>query len=94
MIQKFKARFCVRSDKQVEGMYLFDTYSPIVSWTTIRILLILKGYLRLATKQVDFSNAFAQADVKEKVYVELPKGFEPPSDGDHVLKLNKSLYGL
>ena len=94
LIQKFKARFCVRGDKQVEGVDFFDTYAPVVSWTTIRLLLVLKGYLGLATKQVDFSNAFAQADVKEKVYVELPKGFEPPSDGDHVLKLNKSLYGL
>ena len=94
LIQKFKARFCVRGDKQVEGVDFFDTYAPVVSWTTIRLLLVLKGYLGLATKQVDFSNAFAQADVKEKVYMELPKGFEPPSDGDHVLKLNKSLYGL
>ena len=43
---------------------------------------------------MDFSNAFAQADLDEDVYCELPKGFLPPEDGDYVLKLRKSLYGL
>ena len=66
LIQKFKDRFCVRGDKQVEGVDFFDTYAPVVSWTTIRLLIVLKGYLGLATKQVDFSNAFAQENVKDK----------------------------
>ena len=30
LIQKFKARFCVRGDKQVEGVDFFETYAPIV----------------------------------------------------------------
>ena len=34
-IRKFKARFCVRGDKQVEGIDYFDTYAPVVSWTTV-----------------------------------------------------------
>jgi hypothetical protein len=43
---------------------------------------------------VDFTNAFAQADLKEEVYVELPKMGETRHGMDTVLKLNKSLYGL
>ena len=44
---------------------------------------------------IDFSNAFAQADIpKDKaVYIECPQGYEPPNGEDMVLKLNKSLYG-
>jgi hypothetical protein len=38
-IKKFKARFCVRGDKQIEGVDYFDTYAPVVSWSTIRMLL-------------------------------------------------------
>ena len=51
--------------------------------------------LNLATKQVDYANAFIQAALKEDVYVELPKEFsQADQDQDFVLKLNKSLYGL
>jgi len=43
---------------------------------------------------VDFTNAFAQATLKEEVYIELPKGYEPSHGNNIVLKLNKSIYGL
>ena len=43
---------------------------------------------------VDFTNAFAQATLKEEVYVALPQGYEPTHGNHVVLKLNKSLYGL
>jgi len=49
---------------------------------------------KLHTKLVDFTNAFAQANLKETVDVELPKLYESPDGSDVVLKLNKSLYGL
>ena len=47
-----------------------------------------------ATRQVDFSNAFVQAELQEDVYIEVPQGFKDPDGQDVVLKLNKSLYGL
>jgi len=40
-IRKFKARFCCRGDQQVFGIAYFDTFAPVVAWTTVRILLIL-----------------------------------------------------
>jgi hypothetical protein len=96
LVRKLKARFCVRGDQQVEGIDYFDTYAPVVSWVVVRLLLTMSIVMGLATKQVDYTNAFAQADLlsSEHVYVEIPKGFEPDCEGDKVLKLNKSLYGL
>jgi hypothetical protein len=47
-----------------------------------------------ATRQVDYTNAFAQADIKETVFVELPQDYTASDSGDYVLKLKKSLYGL
>ena len=35
LIKKFKARFCARGDQQTEGVYYFETYAPVVVWTTI-----------------------------------------------------------
>ena len=97
--RKFKARFCVRGDRQVEGVDYTEKYSPVVSWSTVRMLLCLSISQNLQTRQVDFSNAFVQADLKadENIYIDVPKGFDygtSDDDGEMVLKLKRSLYGL
>ena len=94
--RKFKARFCVRGDvqKRVTSEPM-NTYAPVVQWSTVRLMLIMTCILKLHTVSIDFSNAFAQADIPEgtHVYIECPKGYEPANGKDMVLKLNKSLYG-
>ena len=92
-IRKYKARFCVRGDKQVVGIDVFETYAPVVQWSSVRLCFILSTILGLASRQVDYTNAFVQAKVKSDMFVELPKGFDPPSDNSVVLRLNKNLYG-
>ena len=106
LIKKLKARFCVRGDKQLEGVDFFETFAPVVSWTTVRLMLILSLVLSLATRQVDYTAAFLHAPIDEDpdlesmsleerkrtgVFVEMPRGFAEPGK---VLKLKKSLYGL
>jgi hypothetical protein len=91
---RFKARYCARGDLQQEGVDFFDTYAPVVQWSTIRLLLTTVLTEGWATRQVDYTNAFAQADLREEVYLECPKMFAPKSGKDLVLKLIKSLYGL
>ena len=90
-VRKLKARFCVRGDQQIEGVDFFDTFAPVVAWSTVRLLLILSVILGLATKQVDYTLAFVQADLEDDVYVRMPKLFERPG---YVYKLKKSVYGL
>ena len=57
-------------------------------------MLILSILLELCTLSTDFSNAFAQAEMKgDPVYIEVPfrvPGFKRDSE---VLLLKKSLYG-
>ena len=92
---KFKARYCVRGDLQTEGVDYFDTYAPVVQWATVRMVLSLILTNGWSTKQVDYTNAFAQADLAEEVYIEPPRGFSGVKDKTtKVLKLLKSLYGL
>lgn len=91
---RYKARFCARGDLQTEGVDFFETYAPVVQWSTIRLLLstvLTEGW---TTRQVDYTNAFVQADLAEEVYVEYPKLFGPVTGDDRVLRLRKSLYGL
>ena len=90
---KFKARYCGRGDLQREGIDYFETYAPVVQWSTVRLVLTLILANSWVTKQVDYTNAFAQAVLNEEVYIESPRGFQI-KDGKDVLKLNNSLYGL
>ena len=72
-------------------------YAPVVQRSTVRMMLTLTMKLSLRTKQVDYSNAFVQADIDGDVYCELLMVFSL-EDGkkklEYVLKLKKSLYGL
>lgn len=90
-VRKLKARFCARGDLQVEGVDFFDTYAPVVAWSTIRILLILAVSLGLATQQVDYTLAFVHAEIDDEIYLEMPLGFRQEGK---VLLLKRSLYGL
>jgi hypothetical protein len=95
-MHKHKAtRFCVRGDKQIEGVDYFESYAPVVAWSTVRMIMNMTVQRRWATQQVDFLNAFVQASLSEEVYVELPAMFaDEQSNGKEngvILKLNKSL---
>jgi hypothetical protein len=97
-IKKFKARFCARGDCQIEGIDYFDTWSPVVQWTTVRIMMILSCILDLKTTQADITAAFVLAHLnqKDEVYVNQLRGFWAPgtTNRSHVLKLKHALYGL
>ena len=93
-VSKFKARYCVRGDKQKAGVDYFETYAPVVQWSTVRLILTLILKNNWVTKQVDYTNAFAQATLREDVFIEPPRGFGRRDRVDMVLKLIRSLYGL
>jgi len=47
----------------VEGVNFFETFAPVVNWTTARLMLILSLVLGLLTKQVDYTAAFVHAPI-------------------------------
>ena len=70
-----------------------DTYSPVVQWSSVRLMLVLTIILGMVTQAVNFSNAFAQADMAEEldVYLEMPENLKTSDNSDSVLKLKKSI---
>jgi hypothetical protein len=91
---KFRARFCVVGDLQQEVVAFFETYAPVYQWSTVRIIMTMVLHNGWATKQVNYTNAFAQVEMKETLYIEAPKLFGPKSGKYVVILLLKSLYGL
>jgi len=90
---KKKSRFCVRGDIQKRTMEV-ESYSPVVQWSSVRLMLVLSIIHGLATRQVDYVNAFAQAKLDKDVFIETPQGFDHMFPEGSVLKLNRSLYGM
>ena len=91
---KKKARLCMHGDQMVQNVDYFESYSPVVQWSSVRLLLILSIVHGLETRQVDYVNAFAQAELDKDVYIEIPQGVEHNNDANCIFKLNKSLYGM
>ena len=41
----------------------FDTFAPVINWTTVRLMLILTLILNLSTCQVDYTAAFVHSPI-------------------------------
>ena len=90
-IKKFKGRYCVRGDLQVGN---FETFAPVVAFSTVRLFLVLSLKFKWCTCSIDFANAFVQAELKNPVWIHLPRGFRSTQLEKTCLLLKKSLYGL
>lgn len=74
LAKKFKARFCVQGDRQIEGIDFFETWAPVVQWTTVRAMMILAAKQKMYAAQADITAAFVHAPLaaNENIYVEQP----------------------
>ena len=94
-VYKWKARLNVDGSRMVHKRDYDQTYAPVASWNTIRLLLILVLVHNWHTKQLDYVLAFTQAPVDRDLYMKIPKGFEVEGarKGEHVFKIKKNTYG-
>jgi hypothetical protein len=72
-IKSYKGWTVARGDLE-EGV--FDTYAPVVAWSSVRFFLILSLILECNTCSIDFSLAFVQAKLEKAVWLHLPRGFK------------------
>ncbi len=94
-ISKHKARLNPHGGKQVYGMNYYETYTPVVTCFTIRLMIIFGILFQWSLRQVDFIMADPQAPIEMDIYMKLPQGIETAKGNskDHVLKLLKNIYG-
>jgi hypothetical protein len=93
-VYKWKARLNVHGGKQTKFVNYWETYSPVVGWTTIRTFLIMMITNQWVSRQVDFELAFPQAEIECEMYMEVPRGFHVDGNRkDYALRLDNNLYG-
>ena len=94
-LNKYKARLCCHGGQQQWGVNYWDTYAPVVSWSSIRILMTIAKLHNFHTKSVDFVQAYPQAELKSTIFLRSPPGVELATDNEEmVLQLIRNLYGL
>ncbi|KAL2253135.1 UNVERIFIED_CONTAM: Retrovirus-related Pol polyprotein from transposon TNT 1-94 [Sesamum indicum] len=93
-VKRFKARLVAKGFTQKEGIDFTEIFSPVVKFTTVRILLALVAHFNWELKQMDVKTAFLHGNLDEQIYMSQPHGFVDKKNPKHVCLLKRSLYGL
>ncbi|KAF0688449.1 hypothetical protein As57867_019867, partial [Aphanomyces stellatus] len=92
-IEKYKARLVAKGFKQKYGIDYTETFSPVVKYVTLRMIIALVVFFGWPLDQLDVVTAFLYGVMKEVVYCVVPEGVELDGDFD-CLELVKAIYGL
>lgn len=92
---KYKARLCARGFTKRAGLDFHETFSPVVRYDSVRVILALVTKMDYDMLQFDVKTAFLYDKVEENLYMSIPEGLKVKVDRNkYVCKLNKSSYGL
>jgi hypothetical protein len=93
-IERFKARLMAKGFTQREGIDYTETFSPVSSKDSFRIIMALVAHYDLELHQMDVNTAFLNGNLQENVYMAQPEGFAVEGKEHMRCKLKKSLYVL
>ena len=60
-MKKYKGRLCAHGGQQEYGVNYWETYSPVVNWMSVRLLLTICHLHKFDSQSIDFVLAFPQA---------------------------------
>ncbi|CAI7904374.1 unnamed protein product [Closterium sp. NIES-54] len=90
----FKARYVARGFSQRQGVDFFQTFSPTLKMTTLRVLLHVATQHDYELHSLDFSTAFLQGSMHEEIWLRCPPGFTGSFSTSTQWSLRRPVYGL
>ncbi|KAL9264355.1 Retrovirus-related Pol polyprotein from transposon TNT 1-94-like protein [Drosera capensis] len=93
-IIRFKARLVAKRYTKKEGIDFKETFSPISSKDSFRIIMAPVTHFDLEFHQMDVKTVFLNGDIEEIIYMQQPENFVLGDPKKMVCKLKKSIYGL
>ncbi|CAI7869859.1 unnamed protein product [Closterium sp. NIES-53] len=89
----FKARYVARGFTQRQGVDFFQTFSPTLKMTTLRVLLHVAAQHDYELHSLDFSTAFLQGSLHEEIWLHRPPGFTGSFPAGTQWSLRRPVYG-
>lgn len=91
-IIKYKARLVAQGYNQKKNVDYFDSYAPVASMSTIRVLLAMSITQGWEVHHLDVKCAYLYGDLAEDIYMKLPTEYD--KSDIKIVKLKKPIYGL
>ena len=89
---RYRSRLVAMGFTQIPGVDFTDSFAPVVSDVTMRILVVLWILFGWDTQVVDVEGAFLYGILDKPIYMNMPEGLNGPKG--HCVKLLRSIYGL
>ncbi|XP_048442623.1 uncharacterized protein LOC125478484 [Pyrus x bretschneideri] len=93
-IERYKARLVAKGFTQRKGVDYKDTFSPVSSKDSLRVIMALTAHFDLGLHQMEVKTAFLNGELDEEIFMTQPPGFVERGKENMICKLNKSIYGL
>lgn len=90
----YRARLVAKGYTQREGLDYDETFSPVIRYSSLRLLLALSLKLDLEVTHLDVKTAFLNGNLQETVFMCQPEGFITKGNENKVCLLTKAIYGL
>ena len=93
-VNKFKARLIAQGFSQVKGLDYSETFSPIIKFTTIRLMIALACRYNLELHHINIKGTYLNGKLEDDIYMCQPEGFTAKGEEHLVCKLYRSMYRL
>jgi len=90
-IERFKARWVARGDLQRKGLDYKETFAPVASLITLRILLALAVAMDFEFDQMNIKSTFLNGLIDTLIFLKEPEGFQLDNS---VCELYRRIYSL
>jgi hypothetical protein len=90
----YKVRLVVKGFTQKEGVDFKETFSPIMKFDSIKIVISIIVVEDMNITQFDVCTAFLYGEIEEEIHMTQPLGLENIKETGKICRLCMVLYGL